>query len=187
MSSTGTQTTTYTVADIRKVVDNFAADLSMMAQATGLRSRESVAEIVSDLKVFAEHNYLVEVTLFLDDKDGNRLRAAVYKVNAFAIGWTPDRPGNNVWERTPGGSLWVLAALTNAWWNKTDPQRETFVSERGLHYPWARTQNNTSLSGLCSSVGQKYTSSGYGWQRTNYSKAASIYNIYNRLCLGWMR
>ena len=29
--STATRTATYTVADIRKVVDNFAADFSMMA------------------------------------------------------------------------------------------------------------------------------------------------------------
>jgi len=170
MNSTGTQTTTYTVADIRKVVDNFAADFSMMGQSTALRSRESVAEVVSDLKVFAEWGYLVEVALFLLDKDGSKLRAARYKVNDSATGWTCDRPGNNLWPRTPDGSLWVVATLTDAWWNKTDPQREAFVRDRGLHNVWARTAKDTSLTGLCSSVGQRYASNGYGWERTNYSR-----------------
>jgi hypothetical protein len=170
MSSTGTQTTTYTIADIRKVVDNFAADFSMMAQATGLRSRENVAEVVSDLRVFSENGYLVQVTLFLRDKDDKKLRAAVYKVSESAIGWNSDRPGNNLWPRTTDGSLWVVATLIDAWWQKTDGAKEAFVKDRGLHGAWAKTDEDTSLTGLSSSTGQKYASNGYGWERTNYSK-----------------
>lgn len=170
MSSTGTQTTTYTVADIRKVVENFAADFSMMAQATGLRTRESVAAVVSDLNKFAEHDYLVAVTLFLLDKDGNKLRVAVYKVADSAVGWKSDAPGNNLWPRTEGGALWVLGTLTDAWWNKTESDKDAFIKNNGLNSPWSKTEKDTSLSGLASSAGQKYASNGYGWERTNYSK-----------------
>ena len=170
MSSTGTQTTTYTVADIRKVVDNFAADFSMMSQATGLRSRENVAEVVSDLKVFSENGYLLQVKLFLQDKDGNKLRAALYSVSESAAGWKSERPGNNLWPRIPDGSLWVVATLTEAWWQKPDVAKEAFVKERGLHSAWAKTDKDTSLTGLTSSTGQKYASNGYGWERTNYTK-----------------
>jgi hypothetical protein len=170
MSSTTTQTTTYTVADIRKVVDNFAADFSMMAQATGLRTRESVAMTVSDLKVFAEYGYLVEVTLLLFDKEGKKVRAANYQVSASAAGWVSERPGNNLWPKTEGGTLYVLGALTNAWWSKTDAERLAFVRDRGLNHPWASTDKDTSLNGLASSTGQKYASNGYGWQRTNYGQ-----------------
>ena len=35
-----TQTTTFTATDIRKVVDSFAADYWMIAQATGLHTEE---------------------------------------------------------------------------------------------------------------------------------------------------
>ena len=161
---------TYTVADIRKVVDNFAADFSMMAQATGLRSRESVALTVSDLKIFAEYGYLVEVTLFLFDKDGNKIRAAVYKVAQSAVGWVSERPGNNLWPKTEGGTLYVLGTLTSAWWSKTEAERSAFVRDRGLNYPWASTDKDTSLNSLAPSAGQKYASNGYGWQRTNYGK-----------------
>lgn len=169
MSFTQTQTTTYTVADIRKVVENFAADFSMMAQSTGLRTRENVADVVSDLRIFAENGYLVQVTVILKDKDENKIRAAEYKVSNTASGWNSDRPGNNLWPRMTEGSLWIIAMMSDAWWQKTEAAKEDFIRSQGLHGAWAKTDKDTSLSGLSSSVGQKYASNGYGWQRTNYS------------------
>lgn len=169
MNTIGTQTKTYTVADIRKVVDNFAADFSMMTQATGLQSREDVAKTVSDLKTFAENGYLIDVKLILKDASGTQIRAAVYRVSDSAVGWTPQRPGNNLWPRTPGGSLLVVAAFTSDWWNKTDAQRASFIANQGLYFSWSRTSEDTTFTCLTSSAGQRYASNGYGWERTNYS------------------
>lgn len=170
MSSIGTQTTTYTVADIRKVVENFAADFSMMSQATGLRSRENVAGVVYDLRMFAEYGHLVSVTLILKDINGNKIQAALYKVAESATGWVSEQPGNNLWPRTPGGSLYVLATLSSTWWNMTSSGRDAFIKNHALHGKWDLTTEDTSLSGLSSSTGQRYASRGYGWERTNYSK-----------------
>jgi len=169
MSAIGTFTTTYTVADIRKVVDQFAADYSMQGQATGLRTRETVAENVADLKVFAEYGYLIEVNLILEDSNGNPLRGAKYTVAESATGWTSDRPGNNLWPRTPDGVLRLIATLTDAWWAKTDGEKEAFIKVFGLHGKWAHTAKPTSFEGLSVSQGQRYASNGYGWQRTNFS------------------
>jgi len=169
MSSIGTVTTTYTVADIRKVVDQFAADYSMQGQATGLRTRETIAENVSDLKVFAEYRYLIAVNLILEDANNNPLRGANYRVAESAIGWTSDRPGNNLWPRTPDGVLTLIATLADAWWKKTDIEKEAFISVNGLHGKWAHTSKSTSFEGLSASQGQRYASNGYGWQRTNFS------------------
>lgn len=60
--ATGTQTTTFTVVDIRRVVENFAADFAMIGTATGLRTRDEVASTVQDLGLFAELGYLVEIS-----------------------------------------------------------------------------------------------------------------------------
>lgn len=169
MSATGTQTNTYTVADVRKVVDNFAADFSMMAQATGLRSRESVAETVSDLKIFAEYGYLINVKLVLKDAAGTQIRGAAYTVSDAASGWTSERPGGNLWPRTPGGALKVVAALNDDWWAKTSDQKAAFIDRHSLNNPWEVTTEDTSFSGLSASAGQKYASNGYGWDRTNYA------------------
>jgi hypothetical protein len=169
MSLTATRTTTYTVADIRKVVDNFAADFSMMAQATGLRTRENVASVLSDLKIFAESGYLIDVTLFLFDKDGNKIRAASYRVSDSAAGWKSERPGNNLWPKTEGGALRVLATMTSTWWDMADATRQAFIRDRGMNYPWSPAEWDPSLTGLSSAQGQKYASNGYGWERTNYA------------------
>jgi hypothetical protein len=169
MSSIGTNTTTYTVADIRKVVDLFAADYSMQGQATGLRTREAIAENVSDLKVFAEYGYLIEVNLILEDCNGNPQRGAKYKVAESATGWTSDRPGNNIWPRTPDGVLRLVATLADVWWAKTDIEKDAFIIFNGLHGKWAHTSKPTLFEGLSSSQGQRYASNGYGWQRTNFS------------------
>jgi len=169
MSVTTTRTITYTVADIRKVVDNFAADFSMMAQATGLRTREYVATVVSDLKILAEAGYLIDVTLFLFDKDENKICAAVYKVSDSASGWQSERPGNNLWPRTEGGALRVVANLTSSWNVMADEKRQSFIRDRGMYYPWEDAKWDTSLFGLKSTQGQRYASNGYGWDRTNYA------------------
>ena len=170
MASTGTQTTTFTVADIRKVVDRFAADFSMMAQATGLHSRTSVENTVSDLKILAENRYLIAVKLILKDSNGTQIRAAVYNVSEAAAGWKSDRPGNNLWPNTPNGTLKVVATLTTEWWKKSESEIAGFVSANGMHSSWALTDEDTSFSGLTRSNGQRYESNGYGWERTNFSK-----------------
>lgn len=169
MSMSATQTTTYSVIDVRKVVDCFAADFSMKSQATGLRTRESVAEAVSDLKIFAENGYLSGVQLILKDADGTEIRGTEYTVSENAVGWTSERPGNNLWPRTPGGTLKVIATMNQSWWDKTESSKADFISRNSMHGSWARNTDGTSLANLSSSTGQRYASNGYGWQRTNYS------------------
>jgi hypothetical protein len=169
MSDTGTQTISFTVADVRKVVDNFAADFSMMAQATGLRTRESVAQTVADLKTLAEWRYLINVNLILKSASGAQLRAAVYKVSEAAGGWTSGRPGGNIWPRTPGGILKVIATLSPDWWGMTTERKTAFIKRHKLNSPWEITPEDTSFAMLTSSAGQQYASNGYGWDRTNYS------------------
>jgi len=168
MSFSTTESITYTVADIRKVVENFAADFSMMAVSTGLRSRDNVANTVSDLQTFAEDGYLIKVTLILKDAVGNKIRGASYQVSESASGWRSDRPGNSLWPRTPGGILWVIADLNSKWTDKTSEEKDAYRRRRGLHSRWDPTTEDTSLIELTASSGQRYASNAYGWQRTNY-------------------
>jgi len=169
MSNSNTGTKTFTVADIRKVVENFAADYSMIGQSTGLRTRTQVERDVADLQAFAEDGCLVSVRVMLKDAAGNKVNAAVYRPNTNAAGWTSDRPGNALWPETLGGSLYITATLSDAWWEKSETQKANYVAARGLHSGWGRTTVDTSVAGMSSSSGQRYASNGYGWERTNYS------------------
>ena len=118
--------------------------------------------------MFAEQGYLIDVNLILKDHEGNVLRASVYKVSESAIGWSNDRPGNNMWPRTPDGVLKVVANLNAAWWSKTDAQKAAFVQNWNLHSSWDATSEDLSFNGLSSTPGQRYASNGYGWARTDH-------------------
>lgn len=169
MSSTGTQTQTFTSADIRKVVDFFAADFAMKAESTGLWTVSEVQSTVADIKIFAENRYLVEITLILRDKEGNELRGSKYRVSESASGWTSEQPGNALWPRTPNGKLSVTATLSDTWWNLKEGGQATFKERAGMQHAWGVTTDDTSLSKLTASTGQRYSSRGYGLERTNYS------------------
>ena len=169
MSATGTVSKTFTTVDIRKVVENFAADASMMAQSTGLASRDFIGKVVADLNKFAAARLLVSVKIMLKDAQGIKLCAAVYQVSEAAVGWVSERPGNSLWPRTPDGSLHINATFTEGWWQKSAAQKEAFVKEHGLHWPWDPTTEDLSLVGLTVSAGRKYASNGYGLQRNDYS------------------
>lgn len=170
MSTTATKTTTFTVADIRKVIENFAADYTMIGEITGLRTRDYVSKDIADLTQFANDGYLVRVTLYQLDKDGNPLNVSVYEVSESAAAWKTGNPGGNLWPVVSGSSLQLIATLTDAWFAKSDASQQQYVKDKGLHGSWAKSGKSMSLAGLKSSEGQKYASNGYGWARTNYSK-----------------
>ena len=169
MSTTGTQTQTYTVVDIRKVLDHFAADFTMISQATGLWSAASVATTVSDLKEFAEAGYLNKINLILKNNAGIVLKAAVYEVASSAVGWTSERPGNNLWPRIPDGSLKIIADLNRKWWDMQDAGRAGFIKSHSLHSNWPVSSEDTSFTGLVANSGQRYASNGYGLSRQNFN------------------
>ena len=165
---TSSQTTTFTATDIRKVVDSFAADLWMIAQSTALRSRENVESIVSDLKALAETRYLLGVTLILWDSAGKKVRARRYTVSAQAIAWGNDQPGGNLWPRVEGGSLQIIGTLSDTWWNITAEIKKQVREKIGLKYSWDLTSTDTSFSDMTARQDKRYSSNGFGMERTSY-------------------
>jgi hypothetical protein len=165
---TSSQTTTFTATDIRKVVDSFAADLWMIAQSTGLRSRENVESIVSDLKALAESDYLLGVTLILSDSAGAKVRARRYTVSTQAIAWGNDQPGGNLWPKLEGGSLQIIGALSDAWWNISAETKNRVRERIGLKYGWELTSTDTSFSDMTARQDKRYSSNGFGIERTSY-------------------
>jgi hypothetical protein len=166
--SIGTQTRTYTVTDVRRVLASFAADFAMIAQATGLRSRDNVAAIVADLQAFAEAGYLLAGHLILWDGAGNKLRAARYTVSTAASGWFNQQPGNNLWPRTPGGSLQVIGTFSDDWWAMDEAAKARVRAAWGIASAWARTDTDTSHRGMTADADRRYVSSGYGLERVTY-------------------
>jgi hypothetical protein len=92
----------------------FSADLDMNAQSTGLLTRDLVKQYAGDIKALAQKGYLLEANIVLYDSTGRIIRAAKYEVLADAYALTSQRPGNNLWPRTPGGELTVVVRYSQA-------------------------------------------------------------------------
>lgn len=168
--STFTRTSSYTTVDVAKVVDRFTADVHMIAQATGLASRQRAVDIGHDVKLMAQRGYIDRVDIVLRSAAGREVRAAKYVTSTDASLWSSDRPGNNLWPRQIGGSLDVVVAYTETWWALTAAQRRAF-HERECHRPWGPTDIDTNYPGMTGRFDRRYASGGYGMERTIYEDA----------------
>jgi len=163
-----TLTYTTTVADVRKVLHSFGADFSMKAQSTGLLTRAEVDQAVEDLIAFANAGYLDAIVLSLRDSSGKEIRGGRYEVSNSAFGWTNDLPGNNLWPRTPGGTLQLIAVMSDTW-HKLSSQSQSQVKERiGIKGPWPARSADISFSGLNGTQDRQYVSSGFGLKRWSF-------------------
>lgn len=155
---------TFTVADVGKVLDCFAADLDGMGQSTGLSSREDTKTIAADVKLMAQSGYLAEVNVYLNDSGGTHIRAAKYQVTTEAGVLTTSRPGNYLWPRTPGGQLCVHVTHSQDWRKLTEAQKAAF--NQRLSRTWGTLDLDTSFPMLTRCHDRNYVSNGFGLQKT---------------------
>jgi Bacterial HORMA domain family 1 len=165
--NTFTLSSTYTVTDVAKVFDRFAADLAMIAQATGLISRDRVADIAHDVKLMAQRGYVDRVDIVLRDGVGREICAAKYTVSTDAAGWIGDRPGNNLWRAPIDGQVDVVVSYTSAWWALSEYQRISFF-EGECVCSWGPSDIDTTYPGMVGRFDRRYASNAYGLERTLY-------------------
>jgi hypothetical protein len=167
--TTATYTSTYTVVDVRRVLDQFGADYDMAAQSTGLAADDHVTKVIHDVKAFAEHGYLNRVDIVLCDASGNTIRAHRYIVSTDASLWTTQRPGDSLWPRTPAGSLRVVIFRSDVW-RQLPPGAQAAFGQDVLELGWSGTDIDTSYSGLTGHTDRRYGSNGFGLERTAFTK-----------------
>jgi Bacterial HORMA domain family 1 len=160
MTYTESLTQTYTIADIGKVIDCFAADLDMTSQSTGLLNRDLVKRCAADVKAKAQKGYLLEANIVLRDSAGNVIRAAKYEVNTEAGSLVASRPGNNRWPVTLGGKLSVELRNSQKWHDLTDSQRTSF--NETLNINWVPSNTDLSFPSLTRYADRSYVSNGWG-------------------------
>jgi hypothetical protein len=158
---------TYTIADIGKVIDCVAADLDMNAQSTGLLPRDLVKQYAADVKTLAQHGYLLEANIVLQNAIGQPIRAAKHEVSTDGASLTAHRPGNNLWPRTPGGALVVEVKYSQKWRDLSDAQRVSF--KKTLSPNWTTSNTDLSFPSLQRSADRSYVSNGWGVTKSIYS------------------
>jgi hypothetical protein len=168
MSYTDSLTQTYSVADIGKVIDCIAADLDMNSQSTGLLTRDQVKKYSADVKAMAQKGYLLEANIVLRDSAKKVIRAAKYEVSTDASTLTAQRPGNNLWTRTPSGELNVVVRYSQKWLNLTEVQRGLFALLE-LSIEWITADTDLSFPSLIRSSDRNYFSNGWGVTKSVYA------------------
>ena len=158
-----THTQTYTVVDVRKVFENFHADLRMLAVNTGGMSLQSVEQYAEDVTLFAIEDCVRVVHIQQVNAAGTVINASKYSVQTDAT-WDSDRPGSNQWPRD-GGVLRVIIQGSNADMLKI----EQLQSERRLNINWVSGTASTNYSHMHGGEGRLYSSSGYGLKRESFS------------------
>lgn len=163
---TATYSNTFTVADVRKVIDCFAADYDMVAQSTGLETTQRVTDTIHDVQLLAAHGYLDRADIVLADSAGRIVQAAKYVVSTDASLWTLQQPGNSLWPRTPGGSLSIVVSYTQKWHNLGQVDQQSFRQQ--LNLGWTPSKINLSYPGLSGQFDRRYASNAFGVERTSY-------------------
>ena len=163
VSNSSTVTSSYTVADVAKVVRSIEADLVMIASSTGAVSENKAREYAHDIELLAKSDYLAKVDLTLISASENEVKALTYLFiteNASSSA----RPGGVMWPSTPSGRLRVILSYTD----KYRAQREQ-AKKLPLKIKWSPSYDDTSHSSLSSSGSRGYSSNGFGANRNDYS------------------
>lgn len=161
--STYSSTSTYTVADVEKVIRSVKADLIMIANTTKAMTEDDAASYAHDIEVLAKKNHLkfADVTLM---NGSTEVRAIKYEFQTEGATGT-ERPGGVLWPLTPkdeGG--WIRLHL-----RYTDSSSKEERADLPLKISWVPASADISHKDLTSSAGRGYSSNGFGTNREDFS------------------
>lgn len=164
---TSTYTYTYTVADVRKVMDQVRADLRMAAESSGALSTGAADLLMGDIAKYAEKDYISEILIRLVDGGGLALRAAQYSISTDAATWSASRAGNMMWPQIAGARIKILLTTNAKFGALGQAGQDAF--EQTLSGPWPNSTETPSLAHLSGVADRNYVSNAYGVKKTSYS------------------
>ncbi|WP_235200012.1 hypothetical protein [Pseudomonas monteilii] len=163
MTSTATQTSTYTTTDIEAVVRRITADLLMIASSSGAVAETKAREWGHDIEVLAKNGYLkyVDLTLLSNGVEHKAARFYVNESGALAN----QRPGNALWPKLSNPRLRIVLSHND---NYDTQAREKMAGK--MKISWTSNYEDITHSQLTQSGGREYSSNGYGMERKDYTR-----------------
>lgn len=161
--STYTSTSTFTVADVEKVMRSVRADLIMIASTTKAMTEGRAADYAHDIEVLAKKDHLeyVDVTLM---NGSSEVRAIKYEFQTEGATGT-ERPGGVLWPLTPesqGGSIRVHLRYSSS----SSAEKRADLT---LKISWVPASTDINHKELTSSTGRGYSSNGFGTNRKDFA------------------
>ena len=155
-------THTYTETDIRKVFENFQADLCMLALRTQAMELEYAKNCADDIFLMAKEQCLREFHVQLCDRNENIVRAYKYSVQEN-VHLNSQRPGANKWPCLPDGYLHLIIQLSD------EQIFKNLQESNRLKIHWTTTSSSsTDYSSMQNDSSRLYSSNGYGLQRETF-------------------
>ena len=156
-----TITQTYTRTDIRRVFENFQADLEMLAVRTQAMTLDHARKCAYDIRLMAQEQCLRYVHVQLRDFHGHLVRVHRYSVQEDILS-DSQRPGGNRWPCLPDGTLHVLV-------DPSDKLRlEQLKKARKLKLNWSLSYLSTDYSRMRNDGARLYSSNSYGLRRDTF-------------------
>ena len=156
-----TTTQTYTRTDIRRVFENFQADLQMLAVRTQAMELDHALNCAHDVCVMAQAECLSRVHVQLLDAAEKPIRVHRFSVNKDILSES-ERPGGNRWPCLPSGTLCVIVECSDI------QQVEKLQASGKLQLNWSPSTLSTDYSGMRNDGGRLYSSSTYGLRRETF-------------------
>ena len=156
-----TITQTYTRVDVRRVFENFQADLQMLAVRTQAMESDHAKSCGDDVCLMAQAGCLSRVHVHLYDSSGKRVRVHCYSVKD-GVSSVSSRPGGNRWPCLPNGTLCVIV----------DPSDgvglEKLKISGMLKLIWTASSLSTDYSNMRIDGTRLYFSNSFGLQRDTF-------------------
>lgn len=165
MSSSYSYSDSYTVTDIRKVMDKIHADMRMIAQYTRLWDQFYVDKVMADVMSFAEKDYIKRIRIRLIGSNDRNVRVYDYNIFKNTSGWTSDHAGGNLWSGI-ADRMSVTISYSSEWDALSESAKAKFQAD--LNLGWSTTTDDLSVDHLTLSPNRTYASNGYGAKKDIY-------------------
>ncbi len=156
-----TSTQTYTKTDIRKVFENFQADLLMLALRTQAMEKYLVNDYAHDILLMTKNGCLKYIHIQLYNYYGQLIKVHKYSVTENSSS-ASQRPGENKWPCLPNGELCIIVEPS------CHQKLEELKQSGQLEISWGPSFLSTDYSGMRNENVRFYSSNNYGLQRNTF-------------------
>lgn len=154
-------------SETNKLFKLIATDFKIIANKTGLWTKENCENHLHDIKIMMENDFLEKISLILDKPFGQPIKAKQYHIGTTSR-TRKDRPGDNDWEEGDGDRLHVVVSYSKIWLAKTEQEQVEF-KRKNFKINWGPVNIDVNFPHLQSSLTKMYSTGVNGIDRKDFN------------------
>lgn len=153
-------------SETQKLYKLIAADFKIVANKTGLWTKENCENHLHDIKIMLENDFLEKISLILDKPVGYPIKAKQYHIGTTSR-TRNDRPGNIDWEEGDGDRLHVVVSYSKIWMSKLELEQFTF-KKNNFKINWGPVNIDLNFPHLRGDITKMYSTGENGIDRKDF-------------------